>query len=245
MFYLERASLRRADYWCSVSGYTAEQSRLLYGLRRGPDAVLYNAVETTESPPFASRSKHEIVYTGTLTAKKGIISLIRAWPLVCRDYPTATLQVLGKDASAPNGRSMAEFLRAQLNGPAAESVQFHGHVARRCLFDRLRQAAAAVFPSYAEAFAFAPLEAMATGCPTISSRRGAGAELLEDGRDGLLVDPDSPAEIAAAIVRLLKDRRLAESLGAAGRQRVQEHFSLAAFLPGNLAFYERCIGHAF
>jgi hypothetical protein len=79
---------------------------------------------------------------------------------------------------------------------------------------------AAVFPSYAEAFSMVPLEAMAQGCPVIYSNRHSGPELIDHGRNGLLVDPDRSDEIAAAIVRLLRDGAEAARLGAAGRDDV-------------------------
>ena len=101
----------------------------------------------------------------------------------------------------------------------------------------LAEAAVAVFPSYAETFAMAPLEAMACGCPTIYSRNGSGPELMEDARHGLLVEPKRPKEIAAAIVRLLKDRAFARGLGEAGQQRASSLFSMENLLPENVAFY--------
>ena len=105
----------------------------------------------------------------------------------------------------------------------------------------LAEAAVAVFPSYAETFAMAPLEAMACGCPTIYSRIGSGPELMEDARHGLLVEPKRPKEIAAAIVRLLKDRAFARGLGEAGQQRASSLFSMENLLPENVAFYRTCV----
>jgi glycosyltransferase involved in cell wall biosynthesis len=120
-------------------------------------------------------------------------------------------------------------------------VRFHGHVARTALFDAYRTASAAVFPSYAEAFAIAPLEAMACGCPTIFSRRGSGPELLTDGREGLLVDPDKPAEISSAIIRTLHDPQLAAVMGEAGRVRVEQVFSIDNLVTQNVNFYQQCV----
>jgi glycosyltransferase involved in cell wall biosynthesis len=133
---------------------------------------------------------------------------------------------------------LASLLQGQ---PGEKRVHFHGHVSRAELMRALGRARAAVFPSYAEAFALAPLEAMAAGCPTIYSTRGSGPELIEDGRDGLLVDPDEPRQIADALVRVLEDDALATTLGAAGRRRVAASFSVEMAVERNAEFYERCI----
>jgi glycosyltransferase involved in cell wall biosynthesis len=106
----------------------------------------------------------------------------------------------------------------------------------------LSTARLAVFPSYAEAFAIAPLEAMATGCPTIYSERGSGRELIEHNENGLLVDPDNTSELAASISRLILDDKLAEQLGSAGRSLIENRFSDQVLLLENIDFYKRCLG---
>ena len=65
--------------------------------------------------------------------------------------------------------------------------------------------------------------------------------MIEHGRDGLLVDPDRPEEIAEAILSLLADDALARRLGAGGRRRAKEAFSLPAVLARNEEFYVGCI----
>ncbi|MGE0761331.1 MAG: glycosyltransferase family 4 protein [Pirellulaceae bacterium] len=241
IFMLERAALRRADYWCSVSHYTAERTKEVFGLRSGPHAILYNPVEIGPERPKAFRSGARVVFTGTLTPKKGIISLARAWPAVQRARPDAELHVLGKDGLTDDGRSMRAFLAEILASQSNSRVHFHGHIDRATLFNMLGSARVAVFPSYAEAFALAPLEAMIQGCPTIYTRRGSGPELIEHGVDGLLIDPDEHDEIADAIVRVLHDDQLAARLSEAGQRKVRESFSLSTLRGENERFYQSCL----
>lgn len=239
-FWLERAALRRADSWCAVSRYTAERTRHLFGAPSGRGAILYNPVEEVCDRGVA-RNSHVVVFAGSLTAKKAIVSLVKAWPEVLKTCNGAKLHVFGKDGRAANGQSMKAYLLAQLDPKEASSVQFHGHVSREELFQTYQLARVAVFPSYAEAFALAPLEAMACGCPVIYTRRCSGPELIRDGRDGLLVDPDRLDEIARAIVRLLTDDETARLLGKAGKARARERFSLDLLVPQNEAFYDICL----
>jgi glycosyltransferase involved in cell wall biosynthesis len=237
MFWLERASLHRADAWSAVSRYAADRTRELFGLERVPPAVLYNPVELP-ADATAPRSAREVVFTGTLTAKKGVLSLADAWPVVRAACGDAELHVYGKDVRDGDGRSMRQRLVERL-GEHAGSVHFHGHVSRGELLRVLQTARAAVFPSFAEAFAMAPLESMASGAPTIYSRRGSGAEIIDHGRTGLLVEPGRPDDIGDAIVRLLTDDALAARLGAAGREHVRQHFAIGAVVRENETFYER------
>jgi len=238
-FWLERASLRRALAWCSASQYTADKTRRLFGLRTGPDAILANPVELPAEDSTPARSHNQVVFTGTLTEKKGVLSLVRAWPQVAKQCPDAELHIFGKDGRAPDGSSMQAYLHGQLGNGLAGTVQFHGHQPREVLFGALARAAVAVFPSYSEAFGIAPFEAMAQGCPTIYSRCGPGLELVRDGVDGLLVDPADPSDIARAIARVLGDPDLGSRLGETGRERVREKFCIDAQFPLNEAFYRR------
>jgi glycogen synthase len=239
-YWLERASLRRADYACSVCKYTAEMTERVFKVPMDSTAILYNPVETPSDTQGLARLRNRVIFSGTLTPKKGIVSLIKAWPIVASSQPDAALHVFGKDGRAENGQGMQEFLRSLLPANALAGVHFHGHVSREELFASYRTATTAVFPSYAEAFAVAPLEAMACGCPTIFSKRGSGPELLTHEREGLLVDPDKPEEIAASILRVLQDASFAREIGEAGRVRIHNAFSIDQLVAENVAFYERC-----
>jgi len=240
-FYLELASLRRSDFWCSESHYMADRTRKLYKLRDAPSAIIYNPVALPALRSNVSRSRHRVVFAGTLTEKKGIFPLIDCWPQVHASCPEAELHIWGKDTQTKDGRSTQEILQARLSSPSAESVHFHGHVPLDELLSEFETARLSVLPSYAEGFALTPLHAMAAACPTVYTRRGSGPELIEEGKTGLLIDPARPHEIAGAILRLLNDDDLAERLGRAGRRHIEENFSLETILKQNETFYEDCL----
>ncbi len=238
---LERASLARADAWSSVSRYTADRTKALFGLRSDPSCILPNPVSLAPATDWARRREGAVVFSGTLTEKKGVVPLMDAWNQVAVRYPRATLHLFGKDGVAPGGGSMTTFLRSRLEGEAARRVTFHGRVSRETVLEEMATARVAVFPSFAEAFAIAPLEAMATGCPTIGSSLGSGPEQIEDGRTGLTADPAQPEQIAQAMMRLLADERLSQAVGENGRRNVQRRFSVEGVLAANETFYRSSI----
>jgi glycosyltransferase involved in cell wall biosynthesis len=239
--FIERASMRRADFLCSCSRYAAERTRKLFRLGQAEIAILNNFVTLEASSPEARRCSGEVVFSGTLTAKKGVVSLVRAWAKVFEAYPAAELQIFGKDGRTDSGLSMRNYLTSLLPPPARKTIHFHGHVEYAELRSAFRSANVAVFPSYAEAFALAPMEAMAEGCPTIYSRRGSGAELIEDGTNGLLVDPDDAQGIADSIIKILKNANLAQELGRRGRETIASRYSVNALLARNVEFYSNCM----
>lgn len=240
-YWIERSSLRRSDFTCAVSRYVYEQTKTIFNDCCNEAEIIYNPVQTTSRVTLAQRSKQKIVFTGTLTPKKGIVSLIRAWPQVISQRYDAELHIYGKDGVAEDGRSMQVYLSSLLGDANRAGVHFHGHVSRDQVFQALREARVAVFPSYAESFGLAPIEAMSTGCPTIYSQRPPGPEIVRDDVDGRLVDPDKPQMIASAIIELLNKDDLAQRFALAGYERVSRDFSLEKVLPKNESFYGRCI----
>lgn len=240
-YYVELASLRRADYWCSESRYMAEKTRELYKMSTPPDAILYNPVTLPPAGDEKARSAVRVVFAGTLTVKKGIVSLLAAWPKVLAGFPAAELHIWGKDGRTEDGGSMRARLEADIPPEWASTVHFHGHIALDDLLAQFHTARLAVLPSFAEGFALTPLHAMAAGCPTVYTTRGSGPELIQEGKTGLLVDPASPDEISGAILRLLLNGDLAARLGRAGRRHIAENFSLDTLIQKNEAFYDECL----
>ena len=79
------------------------------------------------------------------------------------------------------------------------------------------------------------LEAMAAGIAVVSTRNGGADELIEDGRSGVLIEPQSPTALARALAALERDRECRAQIAAAGRSRAEREFSLQSMV----AAYER------
>ena len=240
-FWMEKWSYSRTSHWCSVSQYTADKTRELFGLRQPPSAILYNPIEIPPTcVPFEQRHQGTVIFTGSLVQNKGVIQLIDAWMKLQKQHPTAELHMYGKDGLGPDGSAMSLYLKKRLEVSPDCNVQFHGHVPRDEVYTALRSARLAVFPSYSEAFAHSVLEAMAVGCPVVYTRRASGPEVIDHNETGLLVDPAQPADISSAISSLIDDNALARRLGAAGRHMVSKRFSLDTLVLQNERFYETC-----
>jgi len=88
----------------------------------------------------------------------------------------------------------------------------------------------AVLPSKAEGLPNAVLEYMAAGLPTIASRVGGSAELIEDGVTGLLVPSQDSEALSGALLRLLRDPELSRQFAAGGQRRATQDFSFARLI---------------
>jgi glycosyltransferase involved in cell wall biosynthesis len=86
--------------------------------------------------------------------------------------------------------------------------------------------------SAVEALPISVLEAMSVARPVVATRVGDLPEVVSDGETGLLIPPDRPSELAAALVGLARNRPRSEELGRAGRERQQRLFSVEAMTRG-------------
>jgi L-malate glycosyltransferase len=95
----------------------------------------------------------------------------------------------------------------------------------------------AVLPSLSESFSNALLEYMAAAKPIVATKVGDAERILEHGRDGLLVPPSDPKELAAAILLLSGDHRRAEEMGRLAREKVESNWTLSTMLIRYTRFY--------
>ncbi|HEX8171786.1 MAG TPA: glycosyltransferase [Thermoanaerobaculia bacterium] len=101
-----------------------------------------------------------------------------------------------------------------------------------------------VIPSRRESFSRVALEAMAMGRPIVATRAGGLPEAVIDGETGLLVPPEDPTALAAALRALLADRALAQRFGRAARERYEQHFTVEAMAAARRAAWQRALESA-
>nr|WP_293095543.1 glycosyltransferase family 4 protein [Okeania sp. SIO2F4] len=83
-----------------------------------------------------------------------------------------------------------------------------------------------------------PVEAMAAGTPVVATRSGAVVETVQDGKTGFLVDKNNAPALAEAILKLLENDEIRESMGRAGRKRAFEYFTWEQAADQTLQLYE-------
>ena len=176
----------------------------------------------------------QAIFTGALWEKKGIYQLAKAWNAVTREVAGAKLAIYG--------RGREELVKEYLEEETKNSVAFYGYIKREELYQKLATATVAVFPSYAECFALAPLEAMACGTAVIFSTRTSGPELIDNNKTGLLVDPDNVEDLAEKIIELLNNPEKTSTLAIAGKELVRREFDISIIAKKNLEVYKEVAG---
>ena len=178
------------------------------------------------TPEHSSPRPGRILSVGRLVPKKGYTTLIAALGLLAERGIDFSCDIFG-------GGPQRDELAGEIEGRGLEArVRLHGPRMQEDILRAYRSASI---------FALAPVvtddgdrdgipnvlvEAMACGIPVVSTRISGIPELVDDGDDGLLVDPGNPQALADALQSLLEDAALRAKLGAAGRLKVEDLFDL-------------------
>jgi glycosyltransferase involved in cell wall biosynthesis len=194
----------------TIAGWLRDTLQDLYGASDVP--VVHNSVDSAQfyAPPRARRPAPTIGFMYSHTPFKGAQLARTAIAEARRQIPD--LQVVAFGAStARAGRELPEGTRYFRQPPQ----------------DKLRDIYAMcdgwLMPSHSEGFALPVLEAMACRTPVISTRTGIGPDIIEDGRNGFLVDPGDAHEMADRIVRLLSQDKAAWSNMSEAAHGVASH----------------------
>jgi N-acetyl-alpha-D-glucosaminyl L-malate synthase BshA len=166
-----------------------------------------------------------------LTPQKAHDILLRAWPMVLSRYPDAHLVLVGSGPEETRLRRLADSLG--ITG----RVYFAGE--QREVAPYLAASDVFVLPSRAEGLGLALMEAMSAGLPCVASRVGGIPDLIEDGQNGLLVEPEDVAGLAKALLKLLEDRKLAKKLGDRARQFIIQNYNPDVIVSQYISLYRQ------
>jgi glycosyltransferase involved in cell wall biosynthesis len=248
MFYgrvVARRLARRQDEVVAVSRHTACDIAAFFGLPRQQLTVIPNGLDHTRFTPADSLADRRaaarlrgitepfFLYVARLEhPAKNHVKLLRAFNRF--KVATGSRWQLVFGGSDWHG---AEEIHAEIaRSPFASEVHRLGFVPDAELPAWYRAADGFVYPSAHEGFGLPPLEAMACGCPVMSSDRGALAEIV--GQAALIVDPDHEAEFAAQLARFAGDAALRGDLRHAGLEHARR-FDWARTASAMLEIYER------
>lgn len=198
-----------------------ESLRALFDGLVPPDKVVavMNGVPDVFSDDYAgpaeSSGRITVTFLSNMSSTKGAFTFLEAAREVLDTCPDVKFKMAGQWFSSEEyerGLNIAREMNSSLDvlGPV-------GPEAKACL---LRTTDIFVFPPIGpEGLGLVILEAMAAGLPVVATRRGAIAEVVEDGVTGFLADPGDTHAIAQSIVRLIEDETLRRTMGEAGRIR--------------------------
>ena len=192
----------------------------------GRTTVIPNGIPDTagDSPDVAEPGRLALV--ARLSPRKGVDVALEAVALLRRRGYPVSLDVCG--TAYPGYEWFERQLRDRAGKPdLAGAIRFLGYV--NPTGPVLARASVVLVPSRTEPFGNTAVEGFLARRPVVASRVQGLAEIIADGRTGLLVPPGDAPALAAAVARILDDPALAKCLAAAGRTEAETRFSAARY----------------
>lgn len=223
--FLQKKYVKNVPNFIAVAKITKKLA--IEHLNLDPDhvSVVYNGVNTNlfrtlEKDEVDRKNSHPtVVYVGRIMAKKGVRVLIDSITQILQAVPQTRFVFVGG-----GNISMYEKIIAAKNIPQ-KNVSFIGHIG---YFDRpqvLRDASVFVNPSLFENCSLSVLEAMSSETAVVASNVGGNPELINSGKNGLLIPPNNPKILANSVISLLENNDYNRQLGMEARKTVEERFS--------------------
>jgi glycosyltransferase involved in cell wall biosynthesis len=239
---LIRSHIKHVDAFLPVSDYYAEFMPAYLGIPADKIRVVplginlqgFEAKESDATRPFT------VGFLARIAPEKGLHVLAEAYKVFRQsaDVPDARLEVAGYMAA--DCKPYLNDIKQRLsNWGLASEFNYRGVLDRPQKIAFLRTLDVMSVPAtYDEPKGVSLLEAMACGVPLVQPRRGAFTEIVEKTSAGLLVKPDDPSSLAEGLLKIFRNRSLAEELGRNGFREVRKHYSAAHMADCALEAYE-------
>ena len=187
--------------------------------------VIENFLEPpTRALDDAARRKHQVLFLGLFNRDKGFYDLLEAIAPLCKEFPSLLLTCGGKgDQEA----AVQIIKRLQIE----KHVQLLGWISGQLKEALLSQSSFFILPSYIEGVPMGILEGMAWGLPVVSTTVGGIPDVVEDGREGLLIEPGDIAALREAMERFLRNDEERKRMGSAAREKVSRRFTPHTIIP--------------
>jgi glycosyltransferase involved in cell wall biosynthesis len=216
------------------------------GIPQGRVTIVYEGIEIPPRPNnekrAAARAKWSVPVDAPLLGCVGVFSpdkgqewLIRALAELRKKFPPAKLLLAGDGPCRERLQQLAREVEV------ADAVIFAGFISDvESVYAALD---VFVLPSFFEALSNALMSAMAYAIPSIAFHLGGPAEIIQDGKSGLLVEPANVEALCGAIARILQNATFATELGENGRQRIEQNFSADKMVDEMVDLYQACVRH--
>lgn len=208
-----RRLLRRADWIISSSDFVRDS--FLVRVRSKVSTVTPGVDACTFTPGV--RDDARVLFVGGLKrgdAHKGLDTLLEAVARLRANRPQVLLEVVGE------GRDRERYEARAVALGLAGAVHFSGRLMGEALVAAFQRATVFALPTVNDSFPMVLLEAMACEVPVVTTPVGSIPAIVDDGRNGYLVDPKDVDALAARLGKVIDDPTLAAAMGRAGREKV-------------------------
>jgi glycogen(starch) synthase len=244
----ENGMLERSNKIIAVSEYTKRELLKYYKINENKIRVIHNGVDVDKFKPAKDKAKVKaelgfnpqditILSVGRLYARKGLFTLIESMPPVIRKFKNAKFVISGKGLSNEMSKLIAHAAKLGVK----DKIFFTGYFPDEKLPKLYQAADVFAFSTFYENLPFAVLEAMSTGLPVVTTNVGGIPEMIEDGKNGFLVQPFSSQELANRVLYFLEHPAASFEMALLARKTIEERFDWRLIVKKVLKVYDEAL----
>lgn len=225
------------DKIITVSNHTKNALTEIYGVKPERIELLHNGVDLklVDSVTVSKKNNDSIIFVGRLAPHKHVDDLINVVRLLKEDAKEVYLKVIG------NGIEKDNLIRMVNDLDLNDQVDFASNLDYRDVIKEIKKSTILVLPSTREGFGMVLTEANACNIPAVTYKSGGVVEVIEDSKNGFLLEPRNINELSKKIFYLLENEDIAREMGEYGRKKVEKCFDWEKIVTNILEIYKNLL----
>lgn len=184
----------------------------------------------------------EILFVGRLEYRKGIDIIFECVPYICKKYNNVIFRFCGDNTiNMPNSETTYKDYFLSKYNEFSERVIFEGYISDEEIIDRYSNCDIFIAPSRFESFGLIFLEAMIFSKPVIGTNIGGIPEVVENGVSGILIENENSENLKNALIKLIENKDIRESMGKNGRRIYEEKFTAEIMANKFIDYYKNIL----
>ncbi len=246
--FFEEKMIEHSNKIIAVSDFTRRELLKYYNVKEEKIHVIHNGVDINKFLPPTNKKevKQElgfkttdvnILSVGRLYARKGLFTLIESMSLVSKKFSNAKLIIAGKGQS----NEMKKLVNYAKKLGVREKIIFTGYFPDTKLPKLYQAADIFAFSTFYENLPFAVLEALSSQLPVVTTKVGGIPEMIDDGRNGFLVQPANSKDLADKILFFIENPNEASEMAYLARRTIEDKFDWRLIVKKVLKVYNEAL----
>lgn len=241
--FIEKKTLDKAILIPAISRNVAALISGHYKINKSKIRLCYLGIEVPKlKKAIFKKNSYKLLYVGRLEKRKGTCEFIESLNEILSKNQNITVDIVGRDIpQAPGNIYYKKYFEQIIDKKFKKRVRFYGFVNDKKLKQFYKKCDLFIAPSRYESFGLIFLEAYLYGKPVIGTTAGGIPELVKNSKTGILIEPNSPSQIANAVLKIFKSQSLRKRMGEQAFNYVRSDFSVEQMVETSLNIYNEAI----
>ena len=224
---MEKYILNKTKFVTSISKATLTETENVLDINiKDKTYIIYNFLDSSIVRVKENKKSKKILFIGRLDYLKGIFTISDVIPKICDRYNDIIFEFVGRDIYNNEKQEYnSHLILNNLSDEQRKRVKIVGEVDKESVHKYYADAYVTVLPSLFESFGYTCIESMYQGTPVIGSNNGGMIEIIDDGKDGFLINSKDSEELYRKLCYILDHEELRNRMSKAGIDKIYKKFT--------------------